>query len=54
MALGGERPQVPLRAQAGTRVEPLTFCKLAGYLPHMKEKKVPDGVRINGEDKSTI
>jgi hypothetical protein len=31
--------------QTGTRVEPPTFCKLAGYLPHMKESNVPVGIR---------
>jgi hypothetical protein len=39
--IGGGRPQVPLRAlfqaRAGTWVEPPTFRKPAGWLPHMKD-----------------
>jgi hypothetical protein len=39
--IGGGRPQVPLwalfQAQAGTWVEPPTFHKPAGWLPHMKD-----------------
>ena len=38
---GGERPKV-FQAQAGTQVEPLMFCKLAGYLPNTLGKN--DGV----------
>jgi hypothetical protein len=38
---GGRRPQVPLwalfQARAGTGVEPPTFRKPAGWLPHMKD-----------------
>ena len=48
---GGGRPQVPLcallQARAGTRVEPSTFCKLDGWLCHMKESKVNGGIRTH-------
>ena len=33
------------QAQAGTRVEPTTFCNLAGLLPDMIESKVSGGIQ---------
>ena len=33
-----------------TRVEPLTFRKLAGYLPHMKESSVPGGIQTHSSE----
>jgi hypothetical protein len=51
---GGGRPQVPFRAlfqaRTGTGVEQPTSRKLAGQLHHIKEYKVPLGIRThNGE-----
>ena len=46
---GGGRPQEPLHTlfqiRRGTWVEPPTFHKLAGKLPHKKESKVPGRIR---------
>jgi hypothetical protein len=51
--IGGGRPQVPLRAlfqtRAGTRVEPPTFRKPAGWLPHMKDFDPSEDRTYSGE-----
>jgi hypothetical protein len=51
--IGGGRPQVPLRAlfqaRAGTWVEPPTFRKPAGWLPHMKDFNLSEGRTYSGE-----
>jgi hypothetical protein len=48
-SLTGEgRPQMPLhatfQAQAGTSIDPATFRKPAGMLPHMKDRKCLAGL----------
>jgi hypothetical protein len=49
----GGRPQVPLRAlfqaRAGTWVEPPTFRKPAGWLPHMKDFDPSEDRTYSGE-----
>lgn len=35
------------QAQTGNRVEPVTFLKPAGYLPHLKEIDTPVGFELN-------
>jgi hypothetical protein len=51
--IGGGRPQVPLRAlfqaRAGTWVEPPTFRKPAGWLPHMKDFNPSEDRTHSGE-----
>jgi hypothetical protein len=51
--IGGGRPQVPLRAlfqaRAGTWVEPPTFRKPAGWLPHMKDFDPSEDRTYSGE-----
>jgi hypothetical protein len=51
--IGGGRPQVPLRAlfqaRAGTRVEPPTFRKPAGWLPNMKDFDPSEDRTYSGE-----
>ena len=42
---------VLFQAQAGTQADSLTFRKLAGKLPHMKESKVPVEIRTNSGEK---
>jgi hypothetical protein len=37
-----------------SRVEPPTFRKLAGWLPHMKESKVPVGIRTHGGEGQVV
>jgi hypothetical protein len=50
--IGGGRPQVSLRAlfqaRAGTWVEPPTFRKPAGWLPHMKDFDPSENLTYNG------
>jgi hypothetical protein len=42
------------QVRTGTRVEPQTSRKIAGELPHMKESKVPGGIRTqNGNGSYT-
>jgi hypothetical protein len=54
---GGKR-QVSLcalfQAQAGTPVKPPSFKKLAGYLPNMKESKVPGGIQTHKYDRQVV
>ena len=51
----GERPQL-FHASADTQVEPLIyiFRKLAGYLPHMKESKVPGWIPTHSSEGQVI
>jgi hypothetical protein len=52
--IGGGRPQVPLRAlfqaRAATWVEPPTFRKPAGWLPHMKDFDPSEDRNYSGEE----
>jgi hypothetical protein len=51
--IGKGRPQVPLRAlfqaRAGTWVDPSTFSKQAGWLPHMKDFDPSEDRTFSGE-----
>jgi hypothetical protein len=51
--IGGIRPQVPLwtlfQVRAGTWVEPPTFRKPAGWLPHMKDFNPSEDRTYSGE-----
>jgi hypothetical protein len=47
--IGGRRPQVPLQALFQARVEPPTFCKPAGWLPHMKDFDPSEDRTYSGE-----
>ena len=53
----GDRPHVALhtlfQTRAGTWVEPATFRKLAGYLPHMKEF-APFGIRTHSSEGQVV
>ena len=49
-----EEDRALFQARAGTWVEPPTFRKLAEYLPHMKEFKVPGGIRKHSDEGQVI
>jgi hypothetical protein len=52
--IGGGRPKVPLRAlfqaRSGNWVEPPTFRKPAGWLPHMKDFDPSEDRTYSGEN----